>query len=75
MNEYDLQKGYSHPFISGEAKLYTDQRFVFIDNGSMRGNHWVVLLIKTNKPYYFYSFGGPPDKFLLQQLPKPKFYK
>ena len=27
--------------------------------------------LKIKKSYYFYSFGGQPDKFSLKQLPKP----
>ena len=38
---------------------------------------WVVLigpvfLVKDNKSDYFEFSGGQPDKFLLNQLPKPK---
>ena len=38
------------------------------------GTHWVCFIIKDNKSYYFDSFGGNPDKFLLKQLPKPIIY-
>ena len=31
----------------------------------------LVLYVKDNKSYHFDSFGGKPDKFLLNQLPKP----
>ena len=40
----------------------------------MGGTHWVCFYIKDNKSYYFDSFGGSPDKFLLNQLPKPIIY-
>ena len=40
----------------------------------MGGTHWTCFYIKDNKSYYFDSFGGNPDKFLLQQLPKPIIY-
>ena len=33
-----------------------------------------VSYVKDNKSYYFDSFGGPPDKFLLNQLPTPIIY-
>ena len=31
-------------------------------------------VIGHNKSYYFDSFGGQPDNFLLNQLPKPILY-
>ena len=34
----------------------------------------LCFLIKDNKSYYFDSFGGQPDKFLLKQIPKPIKY-
>ena len=40
----------------------------------MGGSHWVCFIIKDNKSYYFDSFGGQPDKFPLNQLPKPIIY-
>ena len=40
----------------------------------MKGTHWTCFLIQDNKAYYFDSFGEQPDKFLLNQLPKPLIY-
>ena len=41
----------------------------------MGGTHWICFIVKDNKSYYFDSFGGQPDKFLLEQIPKPiKYY-
>ena len=40
----------------------------------MGGSHWTCFYIKGNKSYYFDSFGGQPDKFLLNQLPKSIMY-
>ena len=34
----------------------------------------LVFLIKYIETYYNYSFGGSPDKFLLNHLPKPVIY-
>ena len=34
----------------------------------------LVYSIKDNKSFYFDSFGGQPDKFLLNQLPKRIIY-
>ena len=32
------------------------------------------FIVKENKLYYFDSFGGAADKFLLKQRPKPIVY-
>ena len=40
----------------------------------MGSSHWTCLLVKDNKSYYFDSFGGQPDKFLLNELSKPIIY-
>ena len=34
----------------------------------------LVFIQKNNKSFYFDSFGGIPDKFLLNQLTKPIIY-
>ena len=41
-----------------------------IDNGSQEGTHWVAFKGSS----YFDSFGGPPDQWLIKQLPKPIIY-
>ena len=38
----------------------------------MGGTHWVCFIVEKIKSYYFDSFGGAPNNFLLNQLPKPK---
>ena len=40
----------------------------------MGGTHWTYFIIKHNKSFYFDSFGGQPNKILLNQLPKPIIY-
>ena len=40
----------------------------------MRGTHWTCLLAKGDKSYPYDSFGGAPDKFLFEQLPKLIIY-
>ena len=40
----------------------------------MGGTHWTCLYKKDKKSYYFDSFGGQADKFLLYELPKPMIY-
>ena len=74
MNESELQKIYNYPIYTRDSKVYSDRGFVKIDNGSLEGTHWTCFIVKDNKSYYFDSFGGQPDKFLLNQLPKPIIY-
>ena len=40
----------------------------------MGGSHWTCFVIKDIKTFDFDSFRGQPDKFLLNQLPKPITY-
>ena len=74
MNEYQLRKIYNYPIYPRDSKIYSKKGFVNIDNGSQGGTHWTCFYIKVNKSHYFDSFGGQPDKFLLNQLPKPITY-
>ena len=75
MNESQLQKTYKYPIYPRDGKLHSDKGFVNIDNGSLwGGSHWCCFIIKDNKSYYFDSFGGQPDKFLLNQLLEPITY-
>ena len=70
MNESQLQKVYNYSIYPRDSKIYSDKGLVNIGNGT----HWCCFIIKDNKSYYFDSFGGSPDKFLLNQLPKPIVY-
>ena len=74
MNESQLQKIYNYPIYQKNSKIYSDKGFVNIDDGRMGGSHWCCFIVKDNKSYYFDSFGGQPDRFLLNQLPKPIIY-
>ena len=74
INKSQLQKNYNYPVYPGDSKIYSDKVLVKIDNESQGGSHWTCFLVKDNKSYYFNSFGGQPDKFLLNQLPKPIIY-
>ena len=40
----------------------------------MGGTQWTCLTVKDKKSYNLDSFGGQPDEFLLNQLPKPIIY-
>ena len=41
--ESQVQRVYSYHIYPGDSKIYSDKRFVNIDNGSMGGSHWVCL--------------------------------
>ena len=74
MNESELQSIYNYPIFPRDSKIYSDRGFVNIDNGRLRGTPWCAFYVKDKKSYYFDSFGGAPDKVLLNQLPKPIIY-
>ena len=74
MNESQLQKVFNYPIYPTDSNIYSNKGFVIIDEGSQGGSDCVCFLVKDNKSYYFNSFDGQPDKFLLNQLPKPVFY-
>ena len=74
VNEWELQSVYIYNIDPRDSKIKTDTGFANIDNGSQGGTHWTCFIGKVNKSYFFDSFGGQPDKFLLNRLPKPKIY-
>ena len=74
MNESQLQKIYNYPTYPRDIRIYSERGFVNIGNYENGGSHWCAFYIKDNKSYYFDSFGGNPDKYLLNQLPKPIIY-
>ena len=67
MNASELQRIYNYAIYPRDSKIYSDNRFVKIDNGFQGGTHWTCFIVKDNKSYYFDSFGGQPDKFLLNE--------
>ena len=69
MIESQLQENYNYPKYARDYKICSDNGFVNIDNGSRGGSDWTCFVIKGNKSFYFDSFGGQPDKFLLKQIP------
>ena len=58
-----------YKFYSRDPLITTDKGFVNTDNGAQGGTHYTCFYIKENKPFYFDSFGGAPDKFSLKELP------
>ena len=69
-----MRRVYNYKIYPSDSNIITDRGFVNIDNGSMGGSHWTCFILKDNKSFYFDSFGGQPDKYLLIQLPKPITY-
>ena len=74
MNESQLQRVYNYNIYARDSKIHSDRGFVNIDEGSQGETHWCAFYVKDKKSYYFDSFGGAPDKFLLNQLSKPIIY-
>ena len=74
MNESQLRRSYNYPIYPRDSKIYSDKGFLNIANGSQGGSHWTCFIVKDNKSYYFDSFDGQPDKFLLNQLSKAIIY-
>ena len=74
MNESELQRVYNYAIYPRDSLLTIKKGFVKIDDGSQGGSHWTCFIVKDNKSYYFDSFGGQPDKFLVKQLSKPIIY-
>ena len=74
MNESELQRVYNYRIYRRNSKILSDKAFINIDDGRMGGSHWCYFIVKDDKSYYFDSFVGQPDKFLLNQLPKRIIY-
>ena len=53
-----------------DSLIKTTKGICNIDDGSQGGTHWVAFEGSS----YFDSFGGPPDQWLIKQLPKPILY-
>ena len=62
---------YNYHMYPKDSLLTTDKGFLNFDNESLDGTPLTCFYIKDNKSFYFDSFGGAPQKFLLTQLQKP----
>ena len=71
LNESDLQRVYIYRIYPRGSKIHLDKGFVHIDSGGMGVTHWCCFIVKYEKSCYFGSFGGQPDDFLINQIPKP----
>ena len=63
MNESKLQRVYIYRIYPRDSRIYSDKRFVNIDDGRMGGSHWTCLIVKDKKSFYFNSFGGTLGNF------------
>ena len=52
MNESDLQKVNNYSIYPRDSKMFSDKRFVNIDNGFQGGTHWTCFIVKDNKSFY-----------------------
>ena len=57
-----------------DSQIKTTKGICNIDDGSQGGTHWVAFVELNEGSSYFDSFGGPPDQWLIKQLPKPIIY-
>ena len=74
MNKSEIQIIYIYNKYPRDIKILTVKAFVNIDIDIMGGTHCVSFYVRGNKSFYFDSFGGHPEKFLPNQLCKPKNY-
>ena len=74
MNEFQLQRVYNYPIYPQDSKIHSCKGFVNIDNASQGGTHWTCFILIDNESFYFDSFRGSPDKYLLEQLTRPIIY-
>ena len=51
MNESQLQIIFNYPIYARDSKIFSDKRFVNIDNGSQGGTHWTWFCRKDNESY------------------------
>ena len=70
-SEKELQTLDNIPMYPRDSKIYSDKRLINKDNGSMGRSRWTCFYVEINKSIFFDSFGGQPDKFIREQLPKP----
>ena len=62
MNESQLQESYNYPIYPRDSKLLSEKGFVKFDNGSQGGTHWVCIIVRDNKSFFYDSFWGQPDE-------------
>ena len=76
MNESDLEKIYIYNICHRDSEMITDKgiAIVNIDNGQMGITNWTCFLVK-DKPYYFDSFDGQPNKPYLNNYQNQYFVK
>ena len=45
-NELELQRVYNYPIYSRVSKIYSDKRFVNLDDFCQGGTHWTCFIVK-----------------------------
>ena len=64
---------YNFSIFPRTLTINTNEGLVNIDIGEQCGTHWTFSYMEDNN-FFFDSFGGLPDKFLLIRKPKPTTY-
>ena len=71
VNESELKRVYNYHINRRDSKIRAGRCFINIDKGVQDGSHWTDFYVKDTNFFDFDSLEGPPEKFLLNQLPKP----
>ena len=69
MRKCEFRKINICPIHPRDVKMYSENWFVKLENGENCRSHLCAFYVKTNKTFYFDTFGGVPHKFLLSHLP------
>ena len=74
INGRKIQKNFKYLIYPRVSKMFSGRRLINIEHSRMGGIHCTCFHIKDNISFFFDSFGGQFDTFLLQQLQKPRIY-
>ena len=71
MTKTDLKKIQNCSIYPTGSIITTEKAFVNIHKRERGCSNWTCFHLGDNKSFYLDSFGGSPDNFFLNQLPKP----
>ena len=74
MNKTVLKKIINYFLFPKDSETINSKRFVNIDDGHWGGSSLTCFYMKSSNSYFFDSFIGSLDRFLLQQLTKPSIF-